>query len=40
MRGDSTQQAVILSAITPEQLVPSDHPIRHIKPIVERVLRQ
>jgi hypothetical protein len=38
MRGDSTQQAVILSAITPDQLVAGDHPIRRIKPIVERVL--
>jgi transposase len=40
MRGDSTQQANILSAITPDQLVPQDHPIRRIKPIVERVLRE
>jgi transposase len=40
MRGDSTQQAIILSAITPDQLVPQDHPIRRIKPIVERVLRE
>ena len=39
MRGDSTQQAIILSAITPDQLVPADHPIRRIKPIVERVLQ-
>ncbi|MDE3130257.1 MAG: IS5 family transposase [Acidobacteriota bacterium] len=28
----------MLLAITPDQLVPDDHPIRRIKPIVERVL--
>jgi len=40
MRGDVSQQAVILSAITPDQLVPQDHPIRRIKPIVDRALRE
>jgi len=40
MRGDATQQAVMLSAVTPDQLVPPDHPIRRIKPIVERALRE
>lgn len=38
MRGDSNQQGLILLAITPEQKVPRDHPIRAIKPIVERAL--
>jgi transposase len=36
MRGDVTQQATMLSIITPDQLVPADHPIRAIKPIVDR----
>jgi transposase len=30
----------MLLAITPDQMIPNDHPIRRIKPIVERVLRQ
>jgi len=34
MRGDKTQQVAILSAVTTEQLVPPDHPIRAIKPVV------
>jgi transposase len=39
MRGSPERQAIILSALTPDQLVPSDHPIRAIKPIAERALR-
>lgn len=39
MRGDANTQAAILSAVTPDQLVPLDHPIRVIKPIVTRALR-
>jgi transposase len=38
MRGDTTEQAEMLLALTPDQLVPSDHPIRRIKPIVDGVL--
>lgn len=38
MRGDSTNQMAMLLAVTPDQLVPADHPIRRIKPIVERAL--
>lgn len=38
MRGDAEQQTEMLLALTPDQLVPDDHPIRRIKPIVERVL--
>jgi len=38
MRGKAEHQAVMLSILTPEQMVPGDHPIRQIKPIVERVL--
>jgi transposase len=38
MRGDREQQATILPAITPDQLVPEDHPVREIKAIVENAL--
>jgi transposase len=38
MRGDTTNQTTMLLAATPDQLVPGDHPIRRIKPIVERAL--
>ena len=38
MRGDATQQAIMLSAVTPDALVPADHPIRAIKPMVDRAL--
>lgn len=38
MRGDATQQATMLTAITPDAKVPQDHPIRVIKPIVDRAL--
>lgn len=38
MRGDATNQAMMLSILTPEQLVPSGHPIREVKPIVDQVL--
>ena len=39
MRGDTTRQVRML-AITPDALVPQDHPIRQIKPIVERALAE
>ncbi|MCK9485372.1 MAG: IS5 family transposase [Dehalococcoidia bacterium] len=38
MRGDDDRQAEMLIALTPDQLVPTDHPIRRIKPVVEAVL--
>ena len=38
MRGDADQQATMLTAITPDAKVPKDHPIRAIKPIVDRAL--
>jgi transposase len=40
MRGRTEKQAMILSALTPDQLVPQDHPIRQIKPIVDRALAE
>ena len=38
MRGETSRQTIMLLGVTPEELVPADHPIRRIKPIVERVL--
>lgn len=38
MRGDADRQAEIVLALTPDQLVPDDHPIRRIKPIAEAAL--
>jgi transposase len=40
MRGDATIQAAMLSSSTPDQLVPQNHPIREIRPIVERALSE
>lgn len=40
MRGDAAQQAMMLTAITPDAKVPQDHPIRAIKPIVDRALTE
>lgn len=37
MRGDTSRQ-VMMTATTPDQLVPEDHPIRRIKPIVDGAL--
>jgi transposase len=39
MRGDTTLQTRLI-ATTPEQLVPEDHPIRRIKPIVDGALQE
>jgi transposase len=38
MRGSVERQGVMLSTLTPDQLIPQAHPIRQIKPIVERAL--
>jgi transposase len=38
MRGDATQQLIMLTPVTPETLVPADHPIRAIRVIVDRAL--
>jgi transposase len=38
MRGKQDKQVTMLCALTPDQLVPLDHPIREIKPIVDRAL--
>lgn len=39
MRGDTTRQVRML-ALTPDALVPDDHPIRRIKPIVDQALAE
>lgn len=38
MRGKAEKQITMLSSLTPDQMVPQDHPIRRIKPIVDRAL--
>ena len=38
MRGKAERQAVMLTAITPDALAPQGHPIRRIKPMVDRAL--
>jgi transposase len=40
MRGDTSEQVEILSTLTPDELVPADHPIRRIKVIVDRALAE
>src|SRR5581483_2371307 len=38
MRGRSERQAEMLLGVTADSLIPADHPIRRIKPIVDRAL--
>src|SRR5580704_532606 len=38
MRGKAVRQVSMLTTTTPDDLVPQDHPIRRIKPVVEDVL--
>lgn len=40
MRGETDRQAAIMLAITPDHLVPQDHPVRKIKPIVDGALAE
>ena len=40
MRGTSDQQIESLVALTPEDLVPQEHPMRRIKPPADRVLQE
>jgi transposase len=40
MRGNTFEQVSMLSTLTPDELVPKDHPIRRIKVIVEAVLAE
>jgi hypothetical protein len=38
MRGTAVHQAMMLTAVTPDALVPQGHPIRKIKPMVDAAL--
>jgi transposase len=40
MRGSTLQQGEMLSTLTPDQLVPADHPIRRIRTIVDAALAE
>ncbi len=40
MRGIAENQMIMLSSLTTDQLVPQNHPIRHIKPIVDQALKE
>ena len=40
MRGDATQQLTMLTPVTPDTLVPTGHPIRAIRAIVDSALAQ
>ena len=40
MRGTTGEQIESLIALTPDDLVPQGHPIRRIKPLADRVLRE
>lgn len=40
MRGRADTQATMLSLVTADDLVPEEHPIREIKPMVEKALRE
>ena len=38
MRGKAARRATMMTAVAPDPLVPKDHPIRRIKPMVDRAL--
>jgi transposase-like protein DUF772 len=40
MRGFTARQVTMLALVDPDQLIPVDHPIRRVKPIVEAALRE
>ena len=40
MRGSTDHQVTMLALADPDQLIPADHPIRRVKPIVEEALRE
>lgn len=40
MRGDDQQQGAMFSYISPEQRVPADHPLRPIRQMVDKVLKE
>ena len=40
MRGNAARQVEMLTAVTPDDLIPQGHPMRRIKPMVDRALAQ
>ena len=40
MRGKAARQVEMLTAVTPDALITQGHPIRRIKPMVDRALAQ
>ena len=40
MRGKAARQVEMLTAVAPDALIPQGHPIRRIKPMVDRALAQ
>ena len=40
MRGDDAQQGSMWSYLSPEQRVPQDHPLREIRAMVDRALKE
>lgn len=40
MRGSTARQVTMLALVDPDQLIPADHPIRDVKPIVEEALKE
>src|SRR5437870_12639346 len=39
MRGQDTQQSTMFSYVSPEKRVPTDHPLRRIRPMVDVALK-
>jgi len=40
MRGTDIQQSAMFSYLSPEERVPADHPLRAIRQITDKVLKQ
>jgi transposase len=40
MRGSTARQVTMLGLVDSDQLIPADHPIRDVKPIVEEALKE
>jgi transposase len=40
MRGEREKQAALMVTVTPEELVPADHPIRIIKKVADEALKR
>ena len=40
MRGTEFQRSAMFSYLSPEQRVPADHPLRAIRQIIDKVLKQ